>query len=166
MRILITNYTRNFLADTGIFETLFRGQFKIVSLYFSKLIKGQRPNSFVLIAKSERWPLFMYDFVLYYFNQSINVAVVLTQALEPMSQGTGFPISHTRGATGLHTGYTGSHPGWRLDLLRLDLLHYCSVIFINWLILASPPHGMVMNFHHSNSSKVPMSICNQHCYFD
>ena len=31
MRILITNYTRNFLADTGIFETLFRGQFKIVS---------------------------------------------------------------------------------------------------------------------------------------
>ncbi|XP_063688200.1 uncharacterized protein LOC134821388 [Bolinopsis microptera] len=29
MRILITNYTRNFLADTGIFETLFRGQFKI-----------------------------------------------------------------------------------------------------------------------------------------
>ena len=32
MRILITNYTRNFLADTGIFETLFRGQYKIVSL--------------------------------------------------------------------------------------------------------------------------------------
>ncbi|XP_063685679.1 atrial natriuretic peptide receptor 2-like [Bolinopsis microptera] len=29
MRILITKYTRNFLADTGIFETLFRGQFKI-----------------------------------------------------------------------------------------------------------------------------------------
>lgn len=37
MKILITKNTRNFLADTGVFEMLFRGMFEIVSRHIFQL---------------------------------------------------------------------------------------------------------------------------------